>query len=309
MMNSQKKTNNHELCIGIDVGGTHVRVTVSDGITFSEVQIYKTPKSYDELIVLLLDLITKAGSVNPINKIGIGLPGRTDPEKPIWIPMLSFLNQSHLIEDLMDNLEANVTLINDAQAALVGEVNFGAAKGCRNVILVTLGTGIGGGVMIDGKIYVGHNGTAGSFGWLLAPVKVYPNPELGPWERWASGNSLQNTAENLGLSISQLLNDAPHPKDSPAESAVSDFALRVGKGLGSLASLFDPQVVIVSGGLVNSWNVLERSVNEGFHSTASPSVRKTPIKVAELGSNAGAIGASITARNYFNDLNNENNNH
>jgi predicted NBD/HSP70 family sugar kinase len=68
MMNSQKKTNNHELCIGIDVGGTHVRVTVSDGITFSEVQIYKTPKSYDELIVLLLDLITKAGSVNPINK-------------------------------------------------------------------------------------------------------------------------------------------------------------------------------------------------------------------------------------------------
>jgi predicted NBD/HSP70 family sugar kinase len=199
-------------------------------------------------------------------------------------------------------------LINDAQAALVGEVNFGAAKGCRNVILVTLGTGIGGGVMIDGKIYVGHNGTAGSFGWLLAPVKVYPNPELGPWERWASGNSLQNTAENLGLSIAELLNDTPHPKDSPAESAVADFAIRVGKGLGSLVSLFDPQVVIVSGGLVNSWSALERGVNEGFLSTASPSVRKTPIRIAQLGSNAGAIGASITARNYFNELNNEINN-
>ncbi len=307
-MNNQKNEINHEICFGIDVGGTHIRSTVSDGSTFSDVQINRTPKSYDELIILLLDLIAHANSLKRINKIGIGLPGRTDPEKPIWIPKLPYLNQSHLVEDLMDKFKANVTLINDAQAALVGEVNFGAAKGCRNVILVTLGTGIGGGVMIDGKIYVGHNGTAGSFGWLLAPVKVYPNPELGPWERWASGNSLQNTAENLGLSIAELLNDTPHPKDSPAESAVADFAIRVGKGLGSLVSLFDPQVVIVSGGLVNSWSALERGVNEGFLSTASPSVRKTPIRIAQLGSNAGAIGASITARNYFNELNNEINN-
>jgi predicted NBD/HSP70 family sugar kinase len=216
---------------------------------------------------------------------------------------LPFLNQSPLIIDLEKQTHLPTTLINDAQAALVGEVNFGAAKGCRNVVLVTLGTGIGGGVMIDGKIYLGHNGTAGSFGWLLAPVRVFPNPEHGPWERWASGNSLLNASRDLGLSVSELLQQAIDAPDSQASGVLTDFSSRIGKGLGSIASLFDPQIILVSGGLVDSWSLLGNGVQEGFKSTASPSVRNTPIKVAILGSDAGAVGASVTARNYFNSHN------
>ena len=303
MTKSTQRANPTGRTMGIDVGGTHIRSVVSDGVTFDEISLEKTPKTYDGLLSALVRIIESEKSHDPLHSVGLGLPGRSDPEKPIWIPKLPFLNQSHLMVDLERQTHLPTTLINDAQAALFGEVNFGAAKGCRNVVLVTLGTGIGGGVMIDGKIYVGHNGTAGSFGWLLAPVRVYPNPELGPWERWASGNSLQNAAQDLGLSVTQLLRESSESPESQARGVLEDFATRIGKGLGSLASLFDPQVVLVSGGLVDSWPLLSDGVEEGFKSTASPSVRNTAIKVAILGSDAGAVGASVTARNYFNDHN------
>lgn len=289
--------------IGIDIGGTHIRSIISDGMNIGQVSIEKTPNTYDVLLNTVRRIIESGKSTGELASVGLGLPGRTDPEKPIWIPKLPFLNQSPLIIDLEKQTHLPTTLINDAQAALVGEVNFGAAKGCRNVVLVTLGTGIGGGVMIDGKIYLGHNGTAGSFGWLLAPVRVFPNPEHGPWERWASGSSLQNASRDLGLSVSELLQQAIDAPDSQASGVLTDFSSRIGKGLGSIASLFDPQIILVSGGLVDSWSLLGNGVQEGFKSTASPSVRNTPIKVAILGSDAGAVGASVTARNYFNSHN------
>ena len=289
--------------IGIDIGGTHIRSIISDGMNIGQVSIEKTPNTYDVLLNTVRRIIESGKSTGELTSVGLGLPGRTDPEKPIWIPKLPFLNQSTLITDLEKQTHLPTTLINDAQAALVGEVNFGAAKGCRNVVLVTLGTGIGGGVMIDGKIYLGHNGTAGSFGWLLAPVRVFPNPEHGPWERWASGNSLLNASRDLGLSVSELLQQAIDAPDSQASGVLTDFSSRIGKGLGSIASLFDPQIILVSGGLVDSWSLLGNGVQEGFKSTASPSVRNTPIKVAILGSDAGAVGASVTARNYFNSHN------
>ena len=289
--------------IGIDIGGTHIRSIISEGMNIGQVSIEKTPNTYDVLLNTVRRIIESGKSTGELTSVGLGLPGRTDPEKPIWIPKLPFLNQSPLIIDLEKQTHLPTTLINDAQAALVGEVNFGAAKGCRNVVLVTLGTGIGGGVMIDGKIYLGHNGTAGSFGWLLAPVRVFPNPEHGPWERWASGNSLLNASRDLGLSVSELLQQAIDAPDSQASGVLTDFSSRIGKGLGSIASLFDPQIILVSGGLVDSWSLLGNGVQEGFKSTASPSVRNTPIKVAILGSDAGAVGASVTARNYFNSHN------
>lgn len=292
-----------EITLGIDIGGTHIRSVLSDGVSFGKIEKIKTPKTYDEIIKSLLQIIATAKSGVDLEKVGIGLPGRTDPERPIWIPKLPFLNQSNLVIALERAGGVRVTLINDAQAALVGEVDFGAAKGCRNVILVTLGTGIGGGIMIDGKIYVGHNGTAGSFGWLMAPVRVHANPEHGPWERWSSGNSLANIAQNLGLSVDQLMNEGYADKNSTAHDAVEDFAIRIGKGLGSLVSLFDPQIVLVSGGIVDSWKILSNGVYEGFSHTASPSVRSTPIRIAGLGSESGAIGAASTARNYFTEIN------
>jgi predicted NBD/HSP70 family sugar kinase len=292
-----------ETTLGIDIGGTHIRWVLSNSSSYGKIEKLRSPKTYDGILKILLEIIAKAQSKEQVEKIGIGLPGRTDPEKPIWIPMLPFLNQSNLVADLEAKASIRVTLINDAQAALVGEVDFGAAKGCRNAILVTLGTGIGGGIMIDGKIYIGHNGTAGSFGWLMAPVRVHANPEHGPWERWSSGNSLANIAQGLGLSVDQLMNEGYEEIDSVAHNAVEDFAIRIGKGLGSLVSLFDPQVVIVSGGLVDSWKVLSHGVHEGFTHTASPSVRNTPIKVAGLGSESGAIGAASAARTYFKEIN------
>lgn len=291
-----------ELTLGIDIGGTHIRSVISESSRFGAIEKIRTPKTYDGVLKILSNLIADAESKAKTSKIGIGLPGRTDPERPIWIPKLPFLNQSNLVVDLQAKSKSRVTLINDAQAALVGEVDFGAAKGCRNAILVTLGTGIGGGIMIDGKIYVGHHGTAGSFGWLLAPVRVYTNPEHGPWERWASGTALANIAQGLGLTVDQLMSERVEEKDSVVLNAIHDFSSRIGKGLGSLASLLDPQVILVGGGLVDSWSLLEKGVLEGFTQTASPSVRGTSIKVAGLGSESGAIGAASTARNYFKEV-------
>lgn len=289
------------MSLGIDIGGTNIRsVVIQDGI-FGEVKKIKTPNSYDDLLNALSEIINESVGSRKQTRVGIGLPGRTDPEKPIWVPTLPFLNQSNLVADLKMRADIRVTLINDAQAALVGEANYGAAKGCRNAILVTLGTGIGGGVLIDGKIYVGHHGTAGSFGWLMAPVRLHPNPEHGPWERWSSGRTFSIIARGLEVSVEEILSDKSGP-NSVLRDALVDFSTRIGKGLGSLASIFDPQIILVSGGLVDSWSLLKTGVAEGFAQTASPSVRDTQIKVAALGSESGAIGASCTAQDYFSEV-------
>lgn len=280
--------------VGVDIGGTHIRCLRLQGIEPGPIEKRRTPRLYDDLIKSVAEMIDRHRMSDEKVAVGIGLPGRTDPEKPIWIPSLPFLNQSNFTKDLAAQANCHVTLINDAQAALVGETRIGAARGARNSILVTLGTGIGGAIMIDGKIYVGHNGVAGSFGWLLAPVRLHPSPERGPWERWASGTALSTIARTHGLPIADLLATTV---DTPAEAmdAVEDFASRIGKGLGSLAGLFDPQVIIVSGGLVDAWDRLSPSVMAGFAQTAAPSVQRTPIRVGVLGSSSGAIGAAFIA--------------
>lgn len=298
---SLSNSNSNGATLGIDIGGTNIRsVVIHDGI-FGEVKKIKTPNSYDDLLNAISEIIKESVGSHKQARVGIGLPGRTDPEKPIWVPTLPFLNQSNLVADLKMRADIRVTLINDAQAALVGEANYGAAKGCRNAILVTLGTGIGGGVLIDGKIYVGHHGTAGSFGWLMAPVRLHPNPEHGPWERWSSGRTFSIIARGLEVSVEEILSDKSGP-NSVLRDALVDFSTRIGKGLGSLASVFDPQIILVSGGLVDSWSLLKTGVVEGFAQTASPSVRDTQVKVAALGSESGAIGAACTARDYFSEV-------
>lgn len=280
--------------IGVDIGGTHVRCLRLENSKPGPIEKLRTPRVYDDLITCVAEMIERHRGNEQEVAVGIGLPGRTDPEKPIWIPALPFLNQSNFTKDLAAKANCHVTLINDAQAALVGETRIGAARGSRNSILVTLGTGIGGAIMIDGKIYVGHNGVAGSFGWLLAPVRLHPSPEHGPWERWASGTALTSIARAHGLPIAELL---ASNVDMPSEAvdAVEDFASRIGKGLGSLAGLFDPQVIIVSGGLVDAWDRLSPSVMTGFALAAAPSVQRTPIRVGVLGSSSGAIGAAFIA--------------
>ncbi len=285
--------------LGLDLGGSNLRWVISTEKAYGEVSKLKAPNSYDESLELLTSIITKAVKDHGISSVGLGLPGRTDPDKPIWIPNLTFLNQSNFGRDLELKTGIPITFINDAQAALIGEVNFGSARGCRNAILVTLGTGIGGAIMIEGEIYVGHNGTAGSFGWLMAPVRLHPNPEHGPWERWAAGSTLTSIAKDLGLSSREFLSQETLNSEGVARQALIDYAHRVGKGLGSLASLLDPQIIIVSGGIVDSWQILTTEISSGFTQTSSPSVRNCPIKVASLGSNAGAIGAAVTARRYF----------
>ncbi len=285
--------------LGLDLGGSNLRWVISTEKTYGEVLKRQAPNSYDESLELLSSIILSSFKDHGISSVGLGLPGRTDPDKPIWIPNLTFLNQSSIGRDLELRTGIPITFINDAQAALVGEVNFGAARGCRNAILVTLGTGIGGAIMIEGEIYIGHNGTAGSFGWLMAPVRLHPNPEHGPWERWAAGSTLTSIAKDLGLSPREFLSQETLNVDGVARHALIDYAHRVGKGLGSLASLLDPQIIIISGGIVDSWQIVSSEISSGFTQTSSPSVRNCPIRVASLGSNAGAIGAAVTARKYF----------
>ncbi len=285
--------------LGLDLGGSNLRWVISTEKAYGEVLKRQAPNSYDESLELLSSIILSSFKDHGISSVGLGLPGRTDPDKPIWIPNLTFLNQSSIGRDLELRTGIPITFINDAQAALVGEVNFGAARGCRNAILVTIGTGIGGAIMIEGEIYIGHNGTAGSFGWLMAPVRLHPNPEHGPWERWAAGSTLTSIAKDLGLSPREFLSQETLNVDGVARHALIDYAHRVGKGLGSLASLLDPQIIIISGGIVDSWQIVSSEISSGFTQTSSPSVRNCPIRVASLGSNAGAIGAAVTARKYF----------
>jgi glucokinase len=237
------------------------------------------------------------------------VPGAVDNDKAVVVqaPNLPSLVNFGLKAALENRLSWPVFLENDANAAAVGEMWLGAARGCRDVMSVTLGTGVGGGVILDGKLWRGAHGSAGEIGHTtvdpFAGLKCKCG-NTGCLELFASATAIvrmtreglpsfpQSTLNN-GSFTAKKVYEAGRNGDELALAVFKRVGMYLGIGLANLINLIDPQTIVIAGGVVNGWDLfaeeMYRQVGERAFCTTALQVK---IGRAECGDNAGLLGAA-----------------
>src|SRR5215208_3829344 len=311
-----KNPSSESLVFAVDLGGTHLRVALVDdtGRIFKQSK-QETPKadSAESIVAALVDAAQRWDSYKQaVVAVSIVVPGAVDSDKAVVLqaPNLPSLVNFALKAELEKRLGWPVFLENDANAAAVGEMWMGAARGCRDVVSVTLGTGVGGGVILDGKLWRGSHGSAGEIGHTT----VDPFSGLkckcgntGCLELFASATAIvRMTRENLSSFPASVLKtdelsavkvyEAGIKGDELALSVFRRLGMYLGIGLANLMNLIDPQIIVLTGGAVNGWDLfapeMYRQVGErAFRATA----QQVKIARAECGDNAGLLGAARLA--------------
>ena len=311
-----KNPSSERLVFAADLGGTHLRVALVDeaGTILQQLkQPTPTCESPDAILNALASAAEKwhAGEL-PVVAASIMVPGAVDSAKAFVLqaPNVPSLANFGLKAALEQRLGWPVFLENDANAAAIGEMWLGAAHGCRDVISVTLGTGVGGGVILNGKLWRGAHGSAGEIGHTT----VDPFSGLkckcgntGCLELFASATAIvRMTREELSshpqssLSVEGLtaerVYEAGRNGDELALSVFKRFGMYLGVGLANLINLIDPEIIVLTGGVVNGWDLfaleMHRQVEErAFHATR----QLVKIARAECGDNAGLLGAARLA--------------
>ena len=291
----------------VDLGGTHLRVALVDE-TGKILQHLKQETPRGDSPEGILGALASAAEKwrcdeRQVVAASIMVPGAVDSEKAVVVqaPNLPSLINFELKAELQKRLGWPVFLENDANAAAVGEMWRGAARGCSDVVSVTLGTGVGGGVILNGKLWRGSHGSAGEIGHTT----VDPFSGLkckcgntGCLELFASATAIVRMARELGLekTTAEQVYDAGRSGDELALSVFKRFGMYLGIGLANLINLIDPQIIVISGGAVNGWDLfaaeMYRQVEErAFRAT----VQQVRIARAECGDNAGLLGAARIA--------------
>jgi len=300
----------------VDLGGTHLRMAlVDDAGSIHKQTKQETPKSdsAEDIIAALVAAAQQWESYREaVVATSIMVPGAVDADKAVVLqaPNLPSLVNFALKAELEKRLGWPVFLENDANAAAVGEMWLGAARGCRDVVSVTLGTGVGGGVILDGKLWRGSHGSAGEIGHTT----VDPFSGLkckcgntGCLELFASATAIvRMTRERLpefpssrlqsdGLTAEKVY-EAGRLGDELALAVFKRFGMYLGIGLANLINLLDPQIIVIAGGAVNGWDLfaeeMYRQVEERAFRTTAQQVK---IARAECGDNAGLLGAARLA--------------
>lgn len=304
------------IVFAVDLGGTHLRVALVDdtgGILKQHKQDTPKEDSAQKIVDALAQVSERWGCNElPVVATSIMVPGAVDCAKAVVVqaPNLPSLVNFPLKAELEQKLGWPVYLENDANAAAVGEMWMGAARGCRDVVSVTLGTGVGGGVIVDGKLWRGSHGSAGEIGHTT----VDPFSGLkckcgntGCLELFASATAIvRMTRETLSLFpetslkseelTAEKVYDAGQKGDELALAVFKRFGMYLGIGLANLINLIDPQIIVITGGVVNGWALfageMYRQVEERAFRTTAQQVK---IAKAECGDNAGLLGAARLA--------------
>ena len=316
--------NPEPLVLGIDLGGTKILTAVVNPQGKILAQNYcPTPaKDYPALVQAILEsanrALKQAGiGANGLTAVGIGAAGLSDPETGILFtsPNLPQCRDVPLGDDIEKGLGVKTFLTNDANAAALGEFYFGAGRGAHNFIYITISTGIGGGIIIDDRLYTGATGTAGELGHMTIDADGPPCRcgNKGCWEALASGSALAKEARRkisqgaqtaiLGYAdgdidkvTAETVQQAAEQGDALAEELIARTGYYFGIGLANLINIFNPELIVIGGGLSNMG---DRLLKPAFKVAEERSFRQTCQKVrlarAELGANSGVLGAAAYA--------------
>ncbi len=299
--------------VGLDVGGTKCLGVVLDGqgAVLAEQRV-PTPRGPEAIIDALAGLVAALG---PFDTIGVGVPGlvtRTGVLRAA--PNLVDITDFAVGDLLAARVGAPVEVDNDATCAAAAEWKVGAAVGADDAVMVTLGTGIGGGVVAGGALQRGTNGFAGEIGHMVVDPNGPPCPcgRRGCWERFASGSGLGRLAREAatagrldrvaalaGGDIAAIRGEhvqaAAEAGDAEALEVFDDYGRWVAIGLVNLTNVLDPELFVLGGGLAGASDVLVGPVRRWFAELLyAPSLRPHPrLEFARLGPLAGAVGAAL----------------
>ena len=307
--------------VGVDVGGTKCLAVVLDGGRIAAEVKVATPKEPGPLIDTVAGLVTGlSGDGAEVTAVGVGAPGLVDVAGVLrFAPNLPGIVGLEIKAELEARLGVPVQADNDATCAAWGERQLGAARGFDEVVLVTLGTGIGGGIVSGGRIDRGANGFAGEIGHMVVDPEgpVCLCGRQGCWERFASGGGLGRLGREAAMAgraarVRELAGGDPdqvrgeHVTAAAAEGdaealAVMDrLAWWVATGLANLANIFDPQAFVLGGGLVQAGDLLLVPVRTAFAEVIGGYGHRPAVDIvpAALGERAGAIGAACLAAEF-----------
>ena len=310
------------LACGIDVGGTKIAggVVDEDGKILEELRVESPATDADAIEKAIAGLVTELRSRHQIETVGVGAAGYIDKARAVvlFAPNVAWRNED-LKGELEKRVELPVVIENDANAAAWGEFVYGAGHDVEDLLLVTVGTGVGGGLVLDGNVYRGANGVGAEIGHM----RVVPNGILcgcgkhGCFEQYASGSALVRETRALALSgamIAQgmlrradgdlskitgpLITEAARQGDAGAIQQLAELGRWLGEGIASLTEILDPGVVVVGGGVSEADELLLAPTREAFAGQlVGRGFRPIPeIRKARLGNRAGLIGAADLSR-------------
>jgi glucokinase len=315
------------LAVGIDIGGTKVAggLVDVDGRVLARARRdtphrSKSPGVVEDTIVEVVSELLLNSAGQDIVAIGIGAAGfvAADRATVVFAPHLSWRDEP-LEKNLQRRIPVPISVDNDANAAVWAEWRFGAARGESHVVMVNLGTGIGGAMVLDGQIMRGRFGIAGEFGHM----QVVPGGQRcecgnkGCWEQYASGNALVREARSLMTANSPMATDlleriagdplaltgpmitqAAQEGDPTAIELLAEVGQWLGVGIANLAAALDPGVFVVGGGVSAAGDLLLEPARGTFRRqlTGRGYRPEAVIVAAELGNEAGLIGAADLAR-------------
>lgn len=308
--------------IGIDLGGTNIVA----GVVNDQYQIVTTAKRktamprpaeaiMEDMVTVCREAVENAGlTMEDIAGVGVGSPGACNADTGVveYANNLNFVNVP-MRAFLEERLHKPVCVENDANAAAYGELVAGAAKGKNSCVCITLGTGVGGGVIIDGKIMAGHNFAGAELGHTVIVVDGEPCScgRRGCWEAYASATALIRQTKRAmeahrdskmwemtgGLERvnGRTAFDAMRQGDAAGQAVVDGYIRYIASGITNMINIFQPEVLCVGGGICNEGETLMKPLREHIEKErySQYSNKQTEICVAQLGNDAGIIGAAF----------------
>jgi glucokinase len=273
--------------------------------------------SQEELLQTLERELQSAREARPdVVAAGLGIPCTIDRERGLAIAAVNLELADVPVRELMtQRLGLPVLIDNDANMAILAEHRFGVARGARNAVMLTIGTGIGGGLIVEGQLYRGSTGAGAELGHTVIDADGPPCqgncPNRGCVEALASGTAIAReglvAAEaapdsvigralaNGGQLDGKEVTDAALEGDATARGVMELVGRRLGVAFSTFANIFDPDVIVIGGGASRAGELLADPARRELASRALPPMSRTPVAVAELGPEAGMIGAATMA--------------
>lgn len=313
------------LTIGVDIGGTKIAAAAVD----EQGQMLHTQRRdapatsaaamLDTIVEVIQGLLSQLDQ--PVEAVGLAAPGPVDEHRctVIHAPNVAGWTREPLGQRVAQRINLPVVVENDANAATWAEAVYGAGREQPFLACITVGTGIGGGLVLDGSLIRGRWGFAAEFGHLQVVVDGQPCGcgQRGCWEQYASGSALVRTARARAVqdreqatTLLQLgdgtpegitgrhITTAAQQGDPVARASFDEIGTWLGRGMASLAAIFDPGCFVIGGGVCEAGDLLLEPARAAYatHLTAGSVRPLAPITLATLGNNAGIVGAAALAR-------------
>lgn len=312
--------------LGVDIGGTNISVGILDS-KFKLIDKATTPTIQGrdfhgviEDMIRLCNTLMENNSIDikDVNSLGIGLPGMVDKKNGTLVYANNFsYDHINIIDEVKKYIDKPVFIDNDASCAAVGEMMCGAAHGNKNVIYITLGTGVGAGIILDGKIFRGAFGGGGEAGHMviMADGELCTCGRKGCWEAYASATALIREGRiaaakypnseiyrlvdgNIKLIDAKTVFDAADMGDAVAKDIVSTYAKYLAIGMVNIVNIFQPESIVIGGGICAQGDKVLRPVRKILRERVYGGELKTKICVASLGNDAGIVGAALLYQNF-----------